>query len=184
MLLDSVVFLAFVTVYTVTFLAGTARTLFALVTWFVALVAVSAFTVPLAGVMRSAVPAMSRWASEFFALVIVTAVVGVLGTWGVLWSYRALPGLIGHRLWRPIGSVGLAIQAVLAMVFAIALVTTLTLVAANTIRQLPSDELGLRLRAEVQQSRLEPLVRDVEPWIQKVAIDWVPGEPPSLLGGA
>ncbi len=183
MLFDGVVFLAFVAVYTVTFLAGTARTFLALVTWFVTLVAVSAFTPPLAGVLRSVVSAMSRWASELFALVVVTTVVGVLGTWGVLWSFRALPGLIGHRRWRPIGSVALAVQAVLAMVFAVALVTTLTLVATNTIRQLPSDGLGLRLRAEVHQSRLVPLVRDVEPWIQKLAIDWVPGEPPSLLGG-
>lgn len=182
-LVDGAIFLLFVAIYTVSYLAGRARTIAALVSWFVVMVAAAFFTGPMAAALRSLVPAMSRWASELLAFVLVVVSIGVLGVWGSLWSLRAAPVVAGRWQRQRVGPLGLFSQALLAMVFAVLLVASLVMVASNTIQQLPPDAFSERLRAEMTRSRLVPIVRDSEPWLRTVAIDWVPGEPPSLLGG-
>ncbi|MDW8059219.1 MAG: CvpA family protein [Thermomicrobium sp.] len=182
MLFDAIVFIAFLALYTASFLAGGVRTVVALVTWFVVMVAAALFTGPLAAGFRSLVPPMSRWASELIAFVVVV-LIGVLGVWGTVWSLRAAPSVIGRWQRGPVGPVHLLLQAFLAMVFAVVMVTTLVMVATNTIRQLPGDAIGNRLRTEVRQSRLVPLVADLEPWLKRAVIEWVPGDPPVLLRG-
>jgi len=179
---DGAIFVFFLAVYTLSFLAGSLRTVAALVTWFVVMVAAAFFTAPLADAIRSLVPAMSRWASELVAFVVVVALLGVLGAWGSIWSLRAAP-LSGRWRRAAVGPVGILLQSVLAMVLAIAVVVSVAMVATNTVRQLPDDAIGARLRAEIARSRLEPVMQDIEPWIRRMVVDWVPGEPPSLLRG-
>mgnify|MGYP001185105938 FL=1 len=182
-LVDGVIFLLFVAIYTASFLAGTVRTVAALLSWFVVMVAAAFFTGPLTTALRGLVPAMSRWASELLGFVPVVGIIGLLGIWGSFWSLRAAPFIAGRWRRQQVGPLGLLLQSILAMVFAIAVVASIVMVATHTIQQLPTDALGARLRTEVQRSRLEPIVRDIEPWIQRLTVDWVPGESPSLLGG-
>lgn len=182
--IDLLVFALFLVLYTLTFLAGIGRTLAALVTWFGVMVAAALFTRPLAGAFRELIPAISRWASELLAFLVIVVSVGVLGIWGSFWSLGAAPARMWRWQGRGSGPISLLLQALVAMVFAIAATVSVVMVMMNTVAQLPRDAVGLRLQSEIEHARLVPLIRDMEPWVQRVAIDWVPGEPPSLLGGA
>ncbi|MFN3336281.1 MAG: hypothetical protein ACK42I_02120 [Thermomicrobium sp.] len=181
---DLFVFTLFLALYTLSFLGGIGRTLAALVTWFGVMVAAAFFTRPLAAGLRELIPAMSRWASELLGLLLVVVLVGLLGIWGSIWSLRATPVAAWRWHGRGSGPMSLLLQALLAMVFAGAVTVSIVMIMTNVIGQLPRDAFGVRLRSEVERARLVPLIRDAEPWVQRVVIDWVPGEPPSLLGGA
>lgn len=183
-IVDLFVFTLFLALYTLAFLSGIGRALAALITWFGVMVAAAFFTRPLAGGLRELIPAMSRWASELLALLLVVVSVGLLGIWGSIWSLRAAPVATWRWQGRGSGPISLLLQALLAMVFAGAVTVSVVMIMTNTIDQLPRDAFGVRLRSEIERARLVPLISDAEPWVQRVVINWVPGEPPSLLGGA
>ncbi|MCS7246303.1 MAG: hypothetical protein NZ696_01675 [Thermomicrobium sp.] len=181
-LIDVALFILFLALYTVTFLGGVGRALAAVATWFVVTAAAALCTGPLAGGLRDVFPVLTEWASEFLAFLGVVVLVGLLGVWGSLWSLRAAP-VVTRRWQGRSGTFGLLLQGVLALLFALFVTVTLAMVAANGIRALPPDAFGLRLQAELDRARLVPLLNDVQPWVRRIAIDWVPGDPPSILEG-
>ncbi len=180
---DLLIVLLFVALYTAIFLAGVGRGLLVLVAWFVVLAAAGLFVAPLAAAFRGIVPGISRWASEFVALVLVVAVIVVLGVLGNIWSWRLAP--VATRRW--FGSGGgpalLVLRSVVALLVTSVVLATVANIITNTIDQLPADRVGIRLRQEVVRSRLMPLARDAQPAIERVALDWLPGDPPTILKG-
>jgi len=69
------------------------------------------------------------------------------------------------------------------LVTSVVLATVVNIIS-NTIDQLPADRVGIRLRREVVRSRLIPLARDAQRSIEWVALDWLPGDPPTILKGS
>jgi len=180
---DLVIVFLFVALYTAIFLAGVGRGLLVLVAWFVILAAAGLFVAPLAAVFRGIVPEMSRWASELVALVLVVSVIVVLGVLGNVWSWRLAP--VATRRWfeRGGGPGLLVLRSVVALLVTSVVLATAVNIVTNTIDQLPADRVGIRLRQEVERSRLMPLARDAQPSIEWVALDWLPGDPPTILKG-
>lgn len=180
---DLAIFLSFLSFYTLLFLAGIGRAVLTLMAWYLVVVAAAFFTGPLARGLREAIPAASSWATELLAFVLVVAVIGGLGAWGTLWSIRTFPVLTRREFGRGYGPASLLLQAALALLVALALLGTVVMVAHNTVIRLPEDALGVQLRAAFAGSRFVPMALDLAGWIRRLAIDWVPGEPPTLLSG-
>jgi|GEM_PF-823808 len=181
---DLLIVLLFVAFYTAIFLAGVGRGLLVLVASFVVLAAAALFVAPLATVFWGIVPGMSRWTSELVALVLVVSAIVVLGVLGNVWSWRLAP--VATRRW--FGSVGgpasLVLRSVVALLVTSVVLATVVNIISNTIDQLPADRVGIRLRREVVRSRLIPLARDAQRSIEWVALDWLPGDPPTILKGS
>lgn len=180
---DVAIFALFLGLYTGAFLAGIRRTVLILLAWFLTMVLTSLFTRPLTQAFREIIPAMALWASELFALVVIVAVLSIALVSGGLWSTKNFLVLTRRWFGREYGAVGVLLQALLAMILAVVFLGTLVMISTYTALQMPQDAIGNRLRSEIGSSSLVPAVREVEPWLHKLVIDWVPGEPPSIFGG-
>jgi hypothetical protein len=180
-IVDGLIVVLFLGAYTLAFLGGIARTLVALVSLLAAMVGAALFTEPLASLLRSLVPSMSVWASELMGFVVAGALLAGAAVLAVSRSFQVTPVPTRRLTVLRTGAIGILILALLAFVFAVGLTTAIVQVANGTVRQLPQDPLGIRLNRELDASLLIPAVQQLSPTLYRYTIEWLPGDPPSIL---
>lgn len=180
-IVDILILMIFTGTYTLAFLGGVGRTLVGLVSLLAAMIGAALFTEPVAGVLRSVVPAISVWASELMGFVVTSALLAGAAVLAISRSFQLTPVPTRRLTVLRSGALGIVALAVLAFALAVGLTAAVVQVTHGTVRQLPQDQIGVRLNDELDASLLVPVALRLSPTLYRYTIEWLPGDPPSIL---
>lgn len=180
-LLDVIIVVVFLAVFTVGFFSGFGRILASLIAFFVGLVvsgmAYESLAEPIARIFTPIPP----WLADLIAFFVVLLVVGGIILYALIWSFRVTPLRTRRVLELRGGFPGIFVVMLSAVILATVIVATLVQVLSWTGRQLPTAEASFSVSREIQDSPLASAALKLSPYIHDAAARWTPGGPSPIL---
>lgn len=180
-LVDLVVTVVFLVVFTAGFFAGLWRSFVSILSVYFGLVAGAVFYQPIGAALSAALPPMSDTTGDVIAFLLVVFGLGGATLYALLRSFRvASLRTRGAGTTRHGGVIAMCIVVMLAGVLAVTAVTTLVQISDWTIGELPAGASPGWIARQLATSTLASSTREVSPILYDVVAFWAPGEAPIL----
>ncbi len=180
-LLDILILVAMLSVFTVVFFAGVWRAIASVIALWVGLIGADIFGNPIGRLLHSIIPNIERWTADFIGFVLAFLIVGVAVMYLTLRSFRTLQARSGYQFDVRGGMPILIVTVLLAGFVSLASVTVFIELTAQTLDDIPAGESPDFATRQYHEATLRPATERLSEYVYDATGSWIPGGAPSVL---
>jgi hypothetical protein len=180
-LLDILVLVALISVFTAVFFAGLWRAIALLIALWVGLVGADIFGNPIGRIVFSIIPNIERWSANLIGFILAFILIGVAVMYLTLRSFRTIEARSGFRFDVRGGMPVLIATVALAAVISLATVTVFVELTAKTLDDIPAGDTPDFASRQYHGAALRPATERISEYVYDATGSWVPGGAPSVL---